>query len=308
MTLENILAQRVRPLEIVVVDDGSDDGTEEMVTTEFGGVVKFVKNDGKGPGAARNTGIKNSSGEFIQFFDSDDLMTVNKLEVQLSMLEADPGLDLVYGPYVMAEETGKEWKQLDVIMQYSPLPDRPVHTLVGEGWCAITQSCLFRRAAVERAGPWREDLMPHEDKEYWYRLGKVLRRRSHENKSCVFYRQHQQQITDQQVKKVHRAIDGIKAFDLILEEMTADRVSTYSRILCKGIRAGYVKYLQSQNHMEYKNSIYDLICYTVYLILQKIGRIKTSTNWQPIHGPLSSETKFEEYKKLLPDEKYGFGS
>lgn len=299
ITLENILGQTLKPHEIIVVDDGSVDGTQRMVETEFAGRVKFIKNRGRGPGAARNTGFDISSGSFIQFFDSDDLMTSNKLEVQAALLNSHPDVELVYGPYVMVEHSSNDWKQLDVIMQYAPLPKRPLQLLVAEGWCAITQSCMFRRSVIERAGPWREDLMPHEDKEYWYRLGKTIKSSLHENFTCVFYRQHRQQITDLDVKVMERTKDGLKAFDLIVQQLKADKVSWYSLMLCLGIRAGYKKYLREHYQSDVTYTFLDRVYFNIYRVKQKLGRLSTRTNWQPIHGPLSSPQKFQDYKNAI---------
>lgn len=304
MTLVNILSQTLKPLEIIVVDDGSADGTKEMIESEFTESVRYVRNQGKGPGAARNTGFNLSRGQFIQFFDSDDIMTINKLEVQARLLSADENVDLVYGPYVMVEQSDNDWKQLDVIMQFSCLPDRPLNILVAEGWCSITQSCLFKRSVIEKAGPWREDLMPHEDKEYWYRLGKAIKSALHENQSCVFYRQHRHQITDLHVKELARTRDAIIAFDLIIDQMKKDGVSLVSRIICEGIRAGYVKYLNDHHQNDLKNSFFDKVFYNFYRVKQKLGRIKTKTNWQPFHGALVSDEKFNEYKFILNSQKF----
>jgi glycosyltransferase involved in cell wall biosynthesis len=300
MTLLNILGQSLKPQEIIVVDDGSTDGTKEMIGNEFATSVIFLSNQGKGPGAARNTGFSRSRGEFIQFFDSDDLMTSNKLQVQSALLCADDKTDLVYGPYVMVEQEGNDWRQLDVIMQFNNLPSRPLHYLVAEGWCAITQSCMFRRSVIEKAGPWREDLMPHEDKEYWYRLGKTIRYAVHENQSCVFYRQHRNQITDLHVKELERTRDAIKAFDMIIRQMKNDGSPLTPHLICRGIRAGYVKYLNDHNQNDLKNTFVDKTLYSFYRILQKFGRIITGTNWQPFHGALASRDKFNEYKLMVP--------
>lgn len=303
-TLENILAQTRKPDEIIVVDDRSADDTVEMIKNNFEGMVTVVSNDGKGPGAARNTGFRLSTSDFIQFFDSDDFMTRNKLEVQAGLLDQHQEVDCVYGPYVMAEESSAGWSQLDVIMQYHSLPPRPLHLLVAEGWCAITQSCLFRRSAVERAGPWREDLMPHEDKEYWYRMGKAVRAALHESQTCVFYRQHRNQITDQQVKTLSRTIDGIKAFHLILEQLREDKAPLRSILACRAVVAGYVKYLNDHAHHEYDNSLIDDLLYMGYRVEQKIGRLRTKTNWQPMHGPFNSSEQFQHYRNLLTQNSH----
>ncbi len=309
ITLENVLHQSLAPLEVIVVDDRSTDGTREMIEDNFGQQVTCIPNIGKGPGAARNTGFNFSRGKYIQFFDSDDVMTSNKLEVQAGLLDLRSIADFVYGPNVqVSKDDNNNWRQLDVIMQYYKLPDRPLTNIVAEGWCLLTQSCIFRRELLEKVGPWREDLMPHEDKEYWYRIGKFSRAAVHENRSCVFYRQHQHQITDLQVKEIVRTLDGIKAFDIILDQMKKDNSSLFARIICSGLRAGYVRYLNQNNHLVFKNSVRDILYYNIHRIVQKIGRIKTGSNWQPYHGALQDDEKFLEYKYLVDDQEFTFGN
>src|SRR5688572_24662883 len=97
-TLTNILNQTLTPFEVFVVDDGSTDDIASVIS-QFDSRVFFLKNSRRGPGAARNEGLLASTGDYIQFFDSDDLMTRNKLETQAKLLN-NTGADFVYGPYV----------------------------------------------------------------------------------------------------------------------------------------------------------------------------------------------------------------
>jgi glycosyltransferase involved in cell wall biosynthesis len=287
-TIDNILHQTLSEYEIIVVDDTSTDGTIELLKDKYQDQLIILSNKGKGPGAARNTGFKASTGKYIQFFDSDDLLTPNKLEVQVKLLEDNPGKKIVYGPYLPATFENNRWRNTDCIMQYKPLPNKPLHHLVTEGWCAITQSCLFRRDLIEEIGLWREDLMPHEDKEFWYRLGKAEPFPMHENQSCVIYRQHQQQITDLQVKVIDRTKDGIKALNFINAYANRDKIPNCSKILLNGIIANYKIYL-IENGVDINLSRIEKTCNLIYRLKMKLGRVRTHTNWQPMHGPFNNQ-------------------
>ena len=69
--------------EIIVIDDGSEDHTEELIHKNYQDIVKYIKQPNKGAGAARNRGIEESQGEFIAFLDSDDMWVDFKLKLQI---------------------------------------------------------------------------------------------------------------------------------------------------------------------------------------------------------------------------------
>lgn len=111
-TLRSLLNQTTPGKEIIVVDDGSTDGTAEVVEREFSSTIqtssgfsavrpslRIIRQQNAGPGAARNRGLSEATGEFIHFFDSDDIAPPNKHEVQLGAL-LETGADIAYGPWV----------------------------------------------------------------------------------------------------------------------------------------------------------------------------------------------------------------
>ena len=299
VTLDNILSQSLKPYEIIVVDDGSTDDLQG-VANMYASKVIFMSSKGKGPGAARNTGLSAATGTAIQYFDSDDLMTRNKLKVQASLL-SEKNADFVYGPSVKAAYMQDTWQQVDVIMQYYPLPARQLSNLVLEGWCAITQSALFSKSLINEVGKWREDLMPHDDYEYWFRIGKIAKNFYHENESCVIYRQHQHQITGSSISDQTRWLDGLKAREFIEKGINfSPRLS--SLLLFKGNFAeSKLKFIRKYGsspglHM----SFFDYLYIPYYKALNKIGRLRTGTEWQKIHGVLPTSGKeFSQYIALV---------
>jgi glycosyltransferase involved in cell wall biosynthesis len=90
--LESILKQSYRPIEIIVADDGSTDGTARVIS-QYGEQIRYLRQTNAGPAAARNLGLAAAQGEFVAFLDADDLWHPEKLERQMARFQARPELD-----------------------------------------------------------------------------------------------------------------------------------------------------------------------------------------------------------------------
>lgn len=91
--INSVLIQTYTPVEILVVDDGSDDNTAEVVQSFS--QVKYLYQENQGDGKARNTGIEASRGYYLSFLDADDLWEPDKLSLQIQFLENNPQFDYV---------------------------------------------------------------------------------------------------------------------------------------------------------------------------------------------------------------------
>lgn len=94
--IESVLAQTYRDFEIIVVDDGSTDGTGEALSARYGDQIRYIWQENQERSVARNTGIAHAQGEYIAFLDADDYWHPTKLEKQLALLELRRDLGMVY--------------------------------------------------------------------------------------------------------------------------------------------------------------------------------------------------------------------
>jgi glycosyltransferase involved in cell wall biosynthesis len=91
--IDGVLEQTYRPLEVIVVDDGSTDGTAEVARSFE--EVQYIYQTNRGHAAALNVGLRRAAGQFLAFLDADDVWEPNKLELQVGYLMENPAVDLV---------------------------------------------------------------------------------------------------------------------------------------------------------------------------------------------------------------------
>src|SRR5579871_791259 len=96
--IKSVLCQIPLPTEIIVVDDGSTDGTAEMLRSMFGSSLKVITQENAGVSAARRRGVLEASGEWIAFLDSDDEWTAGHLEVlRDAIVQTSAEIDWIFG-------------------------------------------------------------------------------------------------------------------------------------------------------------------------------------------------------------------
>ncbi len=152
--LRSVLDQGLADMQIIVVDDGSSDGSPELVERDFPDVL-VLRGEHHGPSAARNLGTHHSTGDFLQYLDADDLLAPRKLERQRAAL-SDSGADVAYGDWTefRCSPSGELVTGRGVARQIEGDPQVALFT---DFW-SPPAAYLFRRGLVERIGGWRTDL------------------------------------------------------------------------------------------------------------------------------------------------------
>lgn len=97
-TLSSVIKQTWKPLEIIVIDDGSTDSTGTLIQGNFPS-VRYIRQENKGQAAARNRGVAESKGRFLAFLDSDDLWMPEKIEAQIELIQERADISLVFCDY-----------------------------------------------------------------------------------------------------------------------------------------------------------------------------------------------------------------
>jgi glycosyltransferase involved in cell wall biosynthesis len=143
--IESVLAQTYRPLELIVLDDGSTDGSGD-VAQRYGSPVRFTRQERRGLGAARNAAVALARGSYFTFLDADDRFVPEKLERQMEVLDTDPETDMVFGHVT-------EFVSPDIDPSAARLRD-PVHDVP---W-RTPNLMLVRRPSFVKAGPFSETL------------------------------------------------------------------------------------------------------------------------------------------------------
>jgi len=157
--VESVLAQRYPSLEIIVVDDGSTDGTESLVG-RLPCDVRYFRQENSGPAAARNRGIRDTAGDLIAFLDADDLWPEDNLAMLVDEMARQPELDVVHG-YGQLMEYDSERK----VYEYRGNPKEAFAWYIG--------AALYRKGVFGRVGLFDPTLVFGEDTDWFNRAREI---------------------------------------------------------------------------------------------------------------------------------------
>ncbi len=167
-SVSSVLAQTYPHFEVIIIDDGSQDDTPDLVSSLWAAEsrVTYLRQENKGLGAARNKGLSLAKGDFIQFLDSDDFIATRKFEAQIHIFDQEESVDIVYSDY--AHVGGDQMHVGEVSAPLAP-GESPVSRLIRENFMPV-HSPLVRRGVLVREGGFDEHRTITEDWDLWLRL------------------------------------------------------------------------------------------------------------------------------------------
>ncbi len=186
--IESVLAQRYPHIEVVVVDDGSTDNTQEVAARYP--EVRFVRQENRGTAEARNTGIRRSNGSYLVFLDADDRLLPDALEVGLKHLKEHPECAFVSGRCRFIAVDG------------APLPTSQPPCIERGHYLALLRNTyiwipavvMYRRAVFEMVGVFDASVVPSEDYDLYLRIARDFPVHCHDE-VVAEYRQHGTNVT-----------------------------------------------------------------------------------------------------------------
>ncbi|MFC1680654.1 glycosyltransferase family 2 protein [Pseudomonadota bacterium] len=159
--LDSVLRQTYSELEIICVDDGSTDATVVILET-YGKHIRLILSDHRGASSARNLGLAQANGKYIQFLDADDLLLADKISHQVALFESTPGACFIAGKYSR--------QGLDGLLDEVELRSGDPWVSLAISRMGITSSNFWRKCVLEAVNGWDENARSSQEANLMFRI------------------------------------------------------------------------------------------------------------------------------------------
>ena len=181
--VHSIQQQSYQPIEIIIIDDGSTDGTADIAKS-FGSEVRYVYQPNKGLPGARNKGLSEASGDLIASLDADDIWTENKLNIQVALFSQDPSIEIVLG----RTQKMRLVSDRDEPMRFEPWSEPAVALSLG--------AALIKKSVFAKVGVFGEEHQYCPDWDWFMRARELGVRMGIHQDTVQYYRRHNSNITE----------------------------------------------------------------------------------------------------------------
>lgn len=217
--IESVLAQTYKDYEIIIVDDGSTDNTQEVLAV-YMDRIRYVRQSNKGISGARNRGIGEVQGEYVAFLDSDDTWVPEKLAVQVEVLDRNKKVGIVYSRMQIFDEEGK------------PCGFKPEEK-TGKNYLELleirgditTSTVVTRKECFDKVGVFDPNLPPMEDFDMWLRISRFYDIYEVESPILAHYFDHSHQATKNPFK-VYEGLVKLETKMLSMADNAPQRIRT----------------------------------------------------------------------------------
>ena len=229
-TIQSALDQTWPEKEIIVVDDGSSDNSLAIAKGFENPKVKVFGQKNQGASAARNRGLRESKGEYIQFLDGDDLLDSRKIESQVNQIASVP-YTMAYGPigYFNNNTSLKEVKPVSSLEEDFDNGYDCLFALYGgfsknhAGGMIPLHAWLTPRQLIAEAGPWNENLSVDDDGEFFCRVVSKAEQVKYVNSAIGYYRKHDHSKNLSSQKSHNAYISAFNSVKLKYHHLGSDR-------------------------------------------------------------------------------------
>jgi glycosyltransferase involved in cell wall biosynthesis len=202
-TVDSVLAQTYPVHEVIVVDDGSTDRTQEVLAS-YGDRIRYIRQANAGPPVARNTGLAHATGDWIALLDSDDLWVPKKLESQMDYIERHPSCGLVYTDMKTFDDAGIIEESVKITRNLK-LPSGNIFPEMFAETLFQTSAVLIRKSCIDAVGGFDTELRMGDDYELFLRISRHYEL-GYVDEPVVLYRQHATQGTRTWGKQLQQGV------------------------------------------------------------------------------------------------------
>ena len=202
--VQSVLDQTFQDLEVIVVDDGSTDGTGELFATIPDERVRYFYQANRGRSNARNEALRRARGEYIAFLDSDDIYLPDKIGMQVDYLDSHPETGMIYTSAYCIDDAGRLLRHVYKAIHSGDLYRdiaffRPVTITL--------PTVMVRREVLDRAGDFDEGMERFEDTDMWRRISKICRIDAISEFTCKLRTHRGNALKSQDPEQIRQALD-----------------------------------------------------------------------------------------------------